>query len=152
MIIHQVPLYGSRNTKYIVGDATCVYVARYLLKCYLRSDCSNRILEIVLNPLFSFTIYIMSMEWRSAGVPHFTQQMYVRRSEANPILNSAEELRKLKDSDILVIEEKAPSLCFPSGHYKSCLAHPYPWGLGKLLTIPDISLSSLLQKLFRDSL
>jgi len=94
----------------------------------------------------------MSIEWRNAGVPRFTQQMYVRRSKANPILNSAKELRKLKDSDILVIEEKAPSLCFTDGYYKSCLAHPYPWGLGKLLTIPDISLSSLLQKLFRDSL
>lgn len=74
------------------------------MKCCLRDLCNNQILEIVVNPIFSFTIYIMSVEWRSAGVSRITKQMYVRkRYKANHILNSVEEPPKLKDSDILVI-------------------------------------------------
>lgn len=97
----------ERLSTLLVMSCVSIYVARYLLyllKCYLRDYCSKRILEIVSNRLFSFTIYIMSVEWRRAGVPHFIQQMYVqRRYKANHILNSAKELRKLKSSDISVI-------------------------------------------------
>lgn len=76
MVIYQAHL-NELETLSILLVISCASISKaliVLIEVLLESKyCSNRMLELVSNLFFlSFTVYTMSMEWRSTGIPHFT--------------------------------------------------------------------------------